>query len=158
MVWSKVSESMAAEIAALVPYHSEPASPFGWGSDLSCDDDLSENMAEITKDDMLLVVQSCYRRLTTRRGTLEDDPDYGLDVMHLLHQGMTQTDLIVIAGQIRNELSKDDRLESVECRATYQDETLSVDIAGTTRVGTFSMTMGATAASVYLLSPELSQS
>jgi phage baseplate assembly protein W len=157
MVWSKVSDRFAAEIGALVRYHSEPVSPYGWGSDLDCADDLTENVAEIPKDDMRLVVQSCYRRLTTRRGTLIDDPDYGFDVLHLLHAGMTKTDLIRIAGQVESELSKDDRLETVECKVSYADETIELDIKGMTRIGTFSMTMGVTEASTYLLSPELSQ-
>jgi phage baseplate assembly protein W len=146
---------MAEQIAELVPYHSEPVSPFGWGSDLDCANDLTENMAELTKDDMLLVVQSCYRRLTTRRGTLDYDPDYGIDVVHLLHSGVSQKDLIRIKGQVECELTKDDRLETVECRVTYADETLTLEITGMTRIGTFEMTMGVTIATAQLLSYEV---
>jgi phage baseplate assembly protein W len=154
-IWARMTEHIATQVAELVPYHSEPVSPFGWGSDLDCADDLAFNMAELTKDNMLLVVQSCYRRLTTRRGTLDYDPDYGIDVLHLLNAGLTRTDLIRIQGQVVCELSKDDRLETVECRATFAEETLTLEITGMTRVGEFELTMGVTAAGAKLLSSEV---
>lgn len=157
MAWSKVSEYMASQMADLARYKSEPTEPFEWGSDLDCANDLQENMAELRKDDLLLVVQSCYRRLTTRHGTLVDAPDYGFSVKELIHAGLAPKDEARIAGQIQAELTKDDRLETVEAAATFTDGAVAIEVSGMTRVGNFSMTMGVTAASASLLSYEVNQ-
>ena len=152
--WQKVLDYMATQTADLVRYKSEPVSPFGWGSDLDCADDLTENMAELQKDDLLLVVQSCYRRLSTPRGLLEDDPDYGFDVVGLLHSGLTARDMSRVSGQVVAELTKDDRLETVEARATFDGSTLEIEIKGSTRIGDFSLTIGVTAAGAEILAQE----
>ena len=91
-----------------------PTTDLGYGSDLSCIEDVTEAMAELEGDDIGLVVQANYRRLRTPRGALLDDPDYGYDLALLLHAGMTRTEIQGVADQIRAELEKDDRNDSVD--------------------------------------------
>ena len=65
-----------------------------------------------------LVGQACYRRLITQRGQLEDDQDYGLSLSAWLGAERTPADVASIPGQIRGELSKDERIDSVDVKAT----------------------------------------
>ena len=89
-----------------------------FGSDLSCTDDLDANGREVSGEE--LVGEAIYRRLTTARGTLIDDPDYGLDVRSFVQAGLTPGKLAEIGGLIRVELAKDETIaeSSVNVRQT----------------------------------------
>lgn len=82
------------------------------GSAVSCTDDLDALGRVVTGEDALL--ESLYRRLTTPRGQLITDPDFGLDVRSLLHKGLTAAGLGEIEGRLINELSKDERVSGVD--------------------------------------------
>ena len=123
----------------------------GFGSDMSCDSDITALAIELDQNSPLVVAQAVYRRLITPRTTLVDDPDYGLDVRRFLHRGMSATQFSTIPGQIRNEISKDDRVFNV--RVTIQNvSALSFEVAilGNCAVGTFSLTLGVTDSEVVL--------
>lgn len=105
-----------------------PTGPVGWGSDLSCMDDLTEDCAELDGFDAKIVAQSVYRRITTPRGSLLDDPDYGVDVMQFLSSGMTTKELRAIEGQLHGEIAKDDRVDAVVCSAIFTQSTRSLEI------------------------------
>lgn len=104
-----VTGTIAKYTAELARVVAMPTGDLGFGSDLSCTDDLTANMLEIPGDSPLAVAQANFRRLTTARGTVPDDPDYGLDVREFLNHGLTQKSLQEIPGQVRGELGKDDR-------------------------------------------------
>lgn len=126
-----VEDSLAEQIAGLVPIMSAPSGELGYGSDLSCDDDIDKGFAEVSGDDQLGIAQSLYRRLITPRGALIDDPDYGYQVAALVHQGLSDADLRAAAGAIHNELVKDDRLDDVVvtlARETLDTLTLSIQV------------------------------
>lgn len=138
---SVVREALAALIAELPPPQGAPLEDEGFGSDLSCADDLTADMAELASDDPLVVAQATYRRLNTPRGALIDDPDYGLDVCSYLHKGMTPQEVRAIAGQIRLEVLKDDRVLEAEVRVTPSgQDRYALSIAGVTATGPFELT------------------
>lgn len=107
-------DAIAADLATLTRVVDLPVEPFGYGSDLSCDDDLTAYCDEVGGGSKLALGQALYRRLITPRGSLLDDPDYGVDVPGFLGNGVTQRELAGLAGAIRNELVKDDRVDSAQ--------------------------------------------
>lgn len=138
---SIVKEALAALLAELPAPVATPAADDGFGSDLSCVTDLTPDMAELASDDVLVVAQAALRRLTTPRGALLDDPDYGLDVQSYVHKAMTTAELRAMAGQIRLELLKDDRIEDADVTATPAGENrYSLSIRGVTAAGPFELT------------------
>lgn len=113
-----------------------------YGSDLWCENDIDETASELPSTNPLLVAQANYRRLSTERGTLIDDPDYGFDLLGLVHHGVTQDFLASIPGQVRNELLKDDRNETVEVQVSnVTARAFDIEIRGTTATGPFELVM-----------------
>lgn len=111
-----VLDAIAAEVAKLTREVDAPTEPFGYGKDLSCVSDLTETMEEV--EGPLVVAQAIVRRLTTPRGGLPYDPNYGLDVRGFLNRATTTAELRSIAGQVRLEVTKDDRVESASVTVT----------------------------------------
>lgn len=81
-----------------------------YGTDLSCVFDLDPGLAEVTGN--VLMGQACARRLTTPRGTLIDDPNYGYDIRQFLNDDLSPSDLAKIGAQCDQELLKDERVVS----------------------------------------------
>jgi hypothetical protein len=111
-----------------------------YGSDLWCEDDIDDLASELPSTNPLIVAQANYRRLSTERGTLIDDPDYGFDLLGLIHHGVTQDFIASIPGQVKNELLKDERNETVECTiSNVTARSFDVEIRGTTAEGPFDL-------------------
>ena len=122
-----------------------------YGSDLAGTDDLDPFMTELDGTDVLVVAQAIYRRLTTAKGSLIEDPDYGLDVRAFLRKAMTPAYLASIPGQIENEITKDDRITNVVVRMTDNgDSTFDLDVSGETADGEFTLTAAVSADGVIL--------
>lgn len=68
--------------------------------------------------DYELLAEAAFRRITTKRGQLEDDQEYGLAISDLLKSNVTDADLLVVEARIADEIRKDERLESVEVELT----------------------------------------
>ena len=115
-----------------------------FGSDLACATDLDPLMRELYDDDPRLVAESCIRRLQTPRGALMDDPDYGYDLRLVLRSAAYPNKLGALPSLIRAELSKDDRVESLDIKAHFSQDvraqTIELTIYGTTAVGPFTLT------------------
>lgn len=123
----------------------------GFGSDLSCTDDIDAAGTELSGDDPRCVSQACYRRLTTQRGTVVDDLDYGFDLTELLELGMTRVALSRVPGMVRAELMKDDRVESVLCTVSnVTSESFDLNISGTCAKGPFTLTVALSDAGALL--------
>jgi hypothetical protein len=119
-----------------------PLVDLGYGSDLSCVDDVTESMSELDGSDITLVIQSNYRRLTTPRGSLPDDPYYGYDLAMLLNSGMTRVGIQGVADQIRAELEKDDRNDSIDVTLTQvTSREWKVSVTGETSEEPWEMTI-----------------
>jgi phage baseplate assembly protein W len=125
--------------------------PVDFGTDLSCTDDLDPAMAEVSG--ITLLAQAIYRRLTTPRGALWEDPDYGFDVRELLSSTMTPAQIASIPGQVRTEVQKDERIQSADVRVMRTTALeLEIGITCVTELGPFSLVLSVTAAAVALSS------
>jgi hypothetical protein len=124
-----VRDTIAAELAKVQQIVRTPTAATGYGVDLICTDDLTDRLDETDPDTIESLAQDLYHRITTPRGTLPDDPDYGEDVRAYLSQGMTQRDLLSMAGRIASECEKDDRVVKVEVTVIAPDlKTLNITI------------------------------
>jgi hypothetical protein len=101
-----------------------------YGLDLSSLDDVDETR-EVTG--LELVAQDAVWRLKTPRamGILEGDaPDYGLDLLEAIGSAETASDVAALPERIRAELTKDERILTVEASvvATVAGPSTSFDI------------------------------
>lgn len=152
---SIVRDTLAAELAKLEPVTSTPFAPFGYGSDLSCTSDLTETMDEVDGFSTLALGQAIVRRLDCPRGALPDDPDYGIDLRAYCNRGTTADEVRALAGQIRTEVEKDDRIDSLAVTVTpaADGSSLSVSLVVTpiaAELGGFTLTLAVTSAEVLL--------
>jgi hypothetical protein len=97
-----------------------PSGELGYGRDLSCVLDLTDDLAEVDPLSPVAIGEATLRRLLTARGSLPDHRDYGLDVRGMCNRGVPYSELRDLAGQVRNEISKDDRIESATVTVTPQ--------------------------------------
>lgn len=150
-----VRDAIAAGLAEVGRLVDAPVEPFGWGSDLACDRDLAEGMEEVDGFSQRALAEALLRRLDCPRGRLPDDPTYGMDLASYVNRGVTQAELIGLAGEIRNELTKDDRVDAVTVELTISEGgrrlmaralVTPVDPA----IGGFGLTFAATDAGVAL--------
>lgn len=150
-----VRDAIAASIAALPRIVATPREPFGYGSDVSCGSDLDEDVKELDGFDPLVMKQAILRRLDTPRGSLPDDPNYGISLRSMLNAGADQERINSMGGIIRNEVCKDDRVASavVEVTPSASFDAFRVAMAVTPvdpSLGGFSMTLAVTSAGIVL--------
>lgn len=126
-----------------------------YGKDISCTTSLRSGQFA---SGVMLVAQAMFRRLTTPRGMLsgsEEEDNYGIDLTELIGQVSTQATRIALAGRIRNELMKDERLDSVAITITEVPagpaKAFLVDIRGVTAEGSFALQLSASEVTVELL-------
>lgn len=142
---------ISTEVAALERVQYPATTDLGFGSDLACAGDITEAALELSGDNVRLVTEAAYRRLTTPRGTLDDDPDYGLDARAFLAVPLTVANRRDITSQVSAELLRDDRIESVEVALVQPAlNTLEVSVAGVTAAGSFAFTLALTDAGALL--------
>jgi hypothetical protein len=155
-----VQAAIDAELALLERVVDPPSAPHGYGSDLSCTDDLTATMDEVNGFTTLALAQALVRRLDCPRGGLPDDPDYGIDIRAMLNRGLTTRELRDLAGAVRLELEKDERVDSasVTFRPAPDGSSFAIEIAvtpidarlGTDGEGGFSLTLALTDAALLL--------
>lgn len=152
-----VHDSIAAQIAELVRLVPTPAAPFGYGRDLSCREDITPTHDEVDPFSQEAITDATIRRLSTARGSLvEDDPDYGLDLRGMLNRGVRTREIDELAGAVRNEVTKDDRVESATVSVGFPStdlRTLRVQITITPvdpLLGPFRLVLAVTSADVLL--------
>jgi hypothetical protein len=97
------------------------------------------------------------RRLSTPRGSLFYDLDYGFDLRDMLNAGLGEAELRSLDGQIEAELLKDERSQQVSVRTTfnYGTSTLRVRITAETAEGPYSLVLEVSALTVALLAAGL---
>ena len=113
-----VLTAIATDIASLERLVDTPVGPLGYGSDISCTRGVDEHMSETDPNSVEGLAQSIIRRLDCRRGGLPGEPDYGIQVADFLNRGVTQLDVVNVAGEIRGEAMADDRVENVIVEVT----------------------------------------
>ncbi len=150
-----VKAAIAAELALLEQETDFPVEPFGYGSDISCDSDVAPDVAEVDPFSTLALAQAIVRRLDCPRGQLPDDKDYGISLRQYANKGTTAAEIQSLAGQIKNEIAKDDRVESltVTVRPSSTGTTLRVELAVlpvAARLGGFTLTLSVTSAAILI--------
>lgn len=88
------------------------------GTDVYSLDDLDETRVA---SGVALVAQDAVWRLQTPRGMgilAEDAPDFGMDLLGAIGSVQSAADAASLPGQIRAELTKDDRILSVDATVT----------------------------------------
>lgn len=100
------------------------ASDTDWGSDISTfilnpdgRFDLDPTFSPISGRQV--VVEAVARRLTTQRGALEYDPNFGLDLRLWLNSAHTDSDIFALATAIEAEAEKDERVLSATANVQY---------------------------------------
>ncbi len=85
----------------------------------------------------------------------EEEHNYGLDLTELIGSASTKADAAALPGRIRSELTKDDRIESVECTVIASRDgpgaTFTITIVAKTSEGPFTLKVLATEVTVELL-------
>jgi hypothetical protein len=143
-----VTDSIAADIATLSRVVAVPTGALGYGTDLSCEMDLTSTIAEVDPFSVAAIGEAVVRRLSTPRGRLVDAPDYGFDIRGMLNRGTPVAQLQSLNDPIRSEVEKDDRIDSALVNASYLDQaTLRVEItitAADPALGVFTLTLAVT--------------
>lgn len=114
----EIARLTAANAVALVP---TPQAPFGYGRDLVCRSDLTEDMRETDQNSPESIIDWCFRVLTTGRNTIPDAPGQGFDVSRLINVERTRQSIAEIEGEIRNEIDQDDRIERSEVSVAFNN-------------------------------------
>jgi|SRR5215469_119880 len=130
--------------------------PALFGITISCVSDIDPLGRLITGFQVL--TEALLRRLSTPRGRLLDDPDYGYDLTDEINDDLTTADIAAIAGRIDAELVKDPRVVSSTTSATFINGILNTTSALVTSVGPFTLYLAVSAVTVTLLDAPLSQS
>lgn len=109
---SSVLDQINSEIAVLSQL-SSTGDGSGYGVDLVCVTDLDSRLAETDPASIASLSQDLFHRITTARGSLQDDPDYGFDVRAKLSVGQTPQQIQALQGQLEGECRKDDRVADI---------------------------------------------
>lgn len=117
--------------------------------------DFSPDMRVVTG--RALLAQSIVCRLSTARGTVIDCPNDCLDLRDMVSDGLSQSQLNALGGQVRQEILKDQRVQDAAVTATYAapSSTLTVQIRVSSLYGPFALVLSVTAVTVTILNANL---
>jgi phage baseplate assembly protein W len=113
--------------------------PTDYGSDLSCVSDLDPGALEVSGRKAL--AQSIARRLTTPRGRLIDDPNYGFDLTQFIDADLGPADLAQIKAQAEAECLKDERVAAATVTLQFIANVLNVTVVLQDRSGPFALVL-----------------
>lgn len=149
-----LAELVEAELALVSRDVAIPVAPFGYGSDLSCTEDLGATMETVDPFSTRGIAEAIVRRLGTPRGGLPDDPDYGFDLRSFCNRGITLAERATIEAQTRAEITKDDRIDAADVSAAAGLDGRSLRVSIFVRpfgsAGPFSLVLAVSDAGVLL--------
>jgi hypothetical protein len=124
-----------------------------YGRDLSCTDSIKTGRFA---SGLRLVGEALYRRLITRKGYCPGAPDYGLRVADYLGTDTTPGDIIKLQGLIKQELRKDERIDSVDVTVTETEgdgteRTWTIQVNVWTGLGPFRLVLAVSSVTTELL-------
>ena len=125
-----------------------------FGDDITCDPEDGIPATFELVSGRAALVQAILRRFQTRRGTLVDDPDYGLDLTDWVGKRTDTAQLLAWQQALQAEARKDQRVRSARARLTTPSGVLRFTLALETAEGPFSLTVQVSEVSVDLLSVE----
>jgi hypothetical protein len=121
------------------------------GTDLSCVEDLDPAGAQVSG--RILLAEAMARRLSTPRGGLIDDPNFGYDLTAYLNDDVGPGDLAAMSAGATAEALKDERVLSADVSVTLDpDGKLRVTMALADSDGPFTLVLAVGATTVDLLS------
>lgn len=125
--------------------------PTDFGMDIDCFDDLNPLMQLVGGFQNL--GQALAHRLSTPRGTLPYDLNYGTDIRAFLNAAITPNQAAQIRSVVQGECTKDERVQTCQCSSTFdfQSSTLTLTLNVNTSSGPFIYVLAATKVSVELL-------
>jgi phage baseplate assembly protein W len=97
------------------------------------------------------LAQAMARRLSTPRGRLIYDPNYGYDLTGEINDDVTPRDIARITANVNTECLKDERVVATNVTATFANSILVVTIVLTDGQGPFTLVLAVTAVTVTLL-------
>jgi len=101
-----------------------PQPPLGYGTDLSCTEDLDPTFR--LASGAQVVHESLIRELITPTGGLIDDPTYGAGIPELLSIGMTPQEIDAVGRAAKRCFDRDDRVSASKVVCTQDGETMLV--------------------------------
>jgi hypothetical protein len=111
-----ILDNINAQLAALVPVDRPAADDaLGYGVDLSCVSDLTEDMRETDPESPEGIMESCVRFLTTDRDSIPGAPGRGWNLRRLLNRAFTAPEIEAQEGLAAQELDQDDRIDHATC-------------------------------------------
>lgn len=125
-----VRDAIAAALAEVEREYLPPATSPGYGTDISCVEDLRADVGDV--EGVRVLGESLARLVQTPRGSLADAPDRGIDLRGYLGRGTTLEQLRAIEGAVRAEWRRDDRVDEIDLRLVY--DSASKTITGRARV------------------------
>jgi len=124
-----------------------------FGDDIACDPETGIPTTFEMATERTALVQAIVRRFQTRRGTLVDDPDYGLDVTDWVGKRTDTAQLFAWQQALQGEVLKDERIQSARARLTLTPQGgLRFTLALATAQGPFLLTLQVSDLSIELLS------
>ena len=115
-----------------------------FGTTISVSFDLSSSIFSL-KTGLACLAQDCLNRLSTDRGSLFYDEDYGLDVRIYLNKRAIQGTPFRASAEIASELKKDPRIESVKASVSFSSSGEGkITLELTTLAGPFLLVLSAT--------------
>lgn len=106
------------------------------------------------------LIEALSRRLSTAKGSLFYDPEYGEDLRLYLNQEMTADVLDAIKVAIEQQLERDERVQEARCKVVFNSQafSLKINITVTPFIGkTFTLVLSVDKLSVQLLEDSLNQ-
>lgn len=94
------------------------------------------------------------RMLQTRRDTLPGAPNRGTDIRSYLHEKLVPERLFVLAAQVSDEATKDERVDRAAAQISYVGEVLRIKVLCEDSRGPFTLVLVATSVTVELLRVE----
>jgi hypothetical protein len=108
-----------------------------YGSDLMCVTDLDPAMAE--HSGRMVLAHALARRLSTPRGGLVDDPNYGYDVVSFINDDVDTHALALLGSSVDREFEKDERVVSSETEVSFVGGVLTISSTVTDGDGPFQL-------------------
>jgi hypothetical protein len=151
-----IAAGLAAELADIEREAPVPSPPFGYGRDLSCVSDCTDNFDEVDPNSKQGLAEVLIRRVTTTQGTVLDDPDQGFNLYTVLNRPASAIDILRVGDRVRAEWKKDDRVADAVVTLTYDAATETIEASASVDavdpvLGTFNFTFAVTADGAELL-------
>ncbi len=86
-----------------------------YGIEMSCLKDIASDGRTVSG--FMVVAEAIYRRLTTPRGRLIGDPNYGTDITEYINADMSPRDIAGLRAEISAECVKDERVIAAKTTA-----------------------------------------